>query len=42
MSGAGGADAGLWGEFFDEVGGALRLDELEAEFNRFWSDITLT
>jgi hypothetical protein len=34
MSGAGEADARVWDEFFDKVSGALRLDELEADFNR--------
>jgi HNH endonuclease len=38
MSGAGEADAGVWDEFFDKVSSALRLDELEGEFNRLWGD----
>jgi hypothetical protein len=38
MSGAGEADARAWDEFFDKVSDALRVDELDAEFNRLWGD----
>jgi hypothetical protein len=33
-----GADARAWNEFFDKVSGALRVDDLDAEFNRLWGD----
>jgi HNH endonuclease len=36
MSGAGETDARVWGEFFDETTGQLRVNDLEAEFNRLW------
>jgi hypothetical protein len=36
MSGAGETDARVWDEFFDKTTGQLRMDYLEAEFNRLW------
>lgn len=36
MSGASEADARVWDEFFDKMSGELRVDRLEAEFNRLW------
>jgi hypothetical protein len=34
MSGAGETDARVWDEFFDKMTGQLRVEDLEAEFNR--------
>jgi hypothetical protein len=36
MSGSGEADVRVWDEFFDKVSRELRVDALEAEFNRLW------
>jgi hypothetical protein len=37
MSGSGEVDRAVWNEFFDNDAGALRLADLESEFNRLWN-----
>jgi hypothetical protein len=37
MSGSGEVDRAVWNEFFDNDTGALRLADLEREFNRLWN-----